>query len=248
MGVDFLDFTFRIERAFQVKISVDDFSGLMRSSDIVLGDIYDFLLTKLDLHDARRNDLSLNEYLWSEMRWALYSASVAPFEQISLGMSLEDLFPPKMRRARWKRFREICPYKVRELDYSNWIRLGGFLLATGVVLLEHFQIWQIPGAQWFWPVLAIVGMWMVCETYLKLLAICAPLRNSFPAKMKTVKDLCRSVLATNYADICNLAEIASDGRCAGVWEQLVEILVEVLDVDAADVTFRSRLVRDLGMS
>lgn len=248
MGVDFLDFTFRIERAFHVKMSEDDLSGLMRNQDIVVGDIYDFLLTKLDLHDVGRNDLRLNEYLWSEMRSALYSASVAPFEQISLGTPLEDLFPPKMRRALWKRLRENCPYKVRELDYSNWIRLGGFLLATGVVLLEHFQIWQIPGAQWFWPVLGILGMWMVGETYLKLLAICAPLRNSFPAKMKTVKDLCRSVLATNYADICNFAEIASDSRCARVWEGLVEVLVEVLGVDAADVTFRSRLVRDLGMS
>jgi acyl carrier protein len=246
MGLDFLDLTFRIERVFDVKMSEEDFSGLMRNRDIAVGDIYEFLLKKLNLRDVGRYDLRLNEYLWSQMRSALHSASETPFEQIQLGIALEEIFPRDMRRARWKALREICPYRVRELDYSRFIRLAGFLLATTVVLLEQFQVWQIPGAQLLWPLLGGVGIWMVCETYLKVLAICAPLRNCFPAKMTTVKDLCRSVLASNYADICDLAELALDGRCSAVWEQLVDVLVETLGVDPADVTFRSRLFGDLG--
>lgn len=87
---------------------------------------------------------------------------------------------------------------------------------------------------------------MVFETYLKLLRVCAPLRNHFPNTMKTVKDLCRSVLSSNYAEICNDSQISLDHRCSVVWEQLVAVLVDVLGVDPGDVTFRSRLFRDLG--
>ncbi|OYV91070.1 MAG: hypothetical protein B7Z73_05660, partial [Planctomycetia bacterium 21-64-5] len=61
-----------------------------------------------------------------------------------------------------------------------------------------------------------------------------------------VKDLCRNVMSANYVDICHGSEVAFDERSAAIWEQLVDVLVSALGVDAAEVTFRSRLIRDLG--
>jgi len=54
------------------------------------------------------------------------------------------------------------------------------------------------------------------------------------------------VLSSNYAEICNDSQMSFDQRCSVIWERLVEVLVEVLGVDPGDVTFRSRLFRDLG--
>lgn len=246
MGLDFLEIKFRIEKSFRIEVSKEELFGLVRNQDIVVGDLYELVLKKLHLHDSGRQSVRSNEYLWSQMRPALHSATQTPLEQIELSLLLNILFPRETRRARWAALRETCPYRIRELDYPQFVRIGGYLLAAGVVAIEQFQVWQIPGARWFWPLLGAIAVWMVGETYAKVLSICAPLRTRFPSGMATVKDLCRSVLASNYADISSAAEAVSDERSAAVWEQLVEILATTLGVDPTEVTFRSRLFGDLG--
>jgi hypothetical protein len=117
-----------------------------------------------------------------------------------------------------------------------------------VVLTEQFQLWQIPFLRWFRPVLGIIGLCLVGETYVKILSICTPFRNRFPARMKTVKDLCRAVLGANYSMICQSTDVLRESQCLGVWEQLTEILADVLGIEDSEITFQSRMVRDLGMS
>ncbi len=116
-----------------------------------------------------------------------------------------------------------------------------------MAVFEQFHIWQIPGAKWLWPLLGFLAIWMLVETYAKVLSALAPLRKSFPSGMVTVKDLCRYVLGANYVDFSRDIAIPFDERCLAVWEQLMQILVDTLGVDAEAVTFRARLVRDLGM-
>ncbi len=94
----------------------------------------------------------------------------------------------------------------------------------------------------------MLGCWVFSETYFKILSICAPWRTRLPRGMKTVKDLCRAVLAANYEEICQGTERTLNRQSLTAWEQLVEILADVLAVDRDTVTFRSRLVRDLGMA
>jgi acyl carrier protein len=248
MGLDLLDLTFRIEKDFHIDVPRDEFHALLQDGDIVVADLYEFILRRLHLRDTGRNSVRLNAFLWSEMRAALHSATNTPFDQIELGTPLEKLFPREIRRSQWEALRDVCPYKIRDLDYSGFVRLAGFLLAVGVVVIEQGNFWQIPGAQWFWPLLGAVGIWMVGETYAKLLRVFAPLRRCFPSGMRTVKDLCRAVMSMNYADICKESDFVLDERCSVVWEQLVEILAGVLGVDPGQVTFRSRLIADLGAS
>ena len=66
-------------------------------------------------------------------------------------------------------------------------------------------------------------------------------------EITTVKDLCRTVLAVNYADFCRSTEIPLDDRCLDIWERLTAILVDTLGVERDDVTFHARLVKDLAM-
>lgn len=246
MGIDLLDITFRIEKAFNVKLSMADYSDLARDQDIAAGDLYELILSRMHLRDVGWTSVRLNERLWSQMRTALHCATETPLAHIELGLRLEALFPRETRRDRWQSLRDACPYRIGELDYPNFVRIFGFLFAANVVVIEQRQIWQIAGANWFWPALGLFAVWMVGETYWKVLSVCAPLRTRFPAGMKTVKDLCRAVMAANYGEICRASELSMNQRSAAVWEQLVEILAAALGVDETEVTFRSRLFGDLG--
>ena len=247
MGIDLLDISFRIEKAFAVRFVGEDWESLLRRRDIAVGDLYGLILKKLNLCDLTRNDIGLNYYLWEKVQATLQQVVGIPAARIELGTPLETLFPKATRRESWNRLREMCPYRVRELDYPKWVANLGFLLAAGVVVIEQFHLWQIPMAKWLWPILGLIGLWMVGEAYLKILKFLAPFRTAFPAKMRTVKDLCRAILGANYREICEEVQIAYDHRTLAVWEQLVQILVEALGVDPDEVTFQSGLIRELGM-
>ena len=249
MGLDFFDITVRIERAFHVQLSAEDIEGLVRSNDITVGDLYDLILTRMHLQDAGRHDLRLNRQFWSEMQQVLNTATNVAVDEITLPTRLEALFPRATRRDAWNALQGASPYRIRELDYPLAVRVGGALLAGCVVCLELFQIGQLPILKWIWPVLGLFGIWMFSETYLKILTVCAPWRNRFPGGVKTVKELCRSIRAANYADICRNAGISGvplDDRSLEAWHTLVEIIADTLGVDPAEVTFRSRIMRDLG--
>lgn len=247
MGLDLLDVTFRIEKQFEVDLSQDDLEAIVRDKDIRVGDLYELILRKLHLRDFARNDIRLNYALWTEVRDVIHGVAEAPVEQIELKTPLETLFPRKTRRATWEALREAMPYRVGRLGYPRMVRTAGFLVAVVMALFEQFPIWQVPGAKWLLPLLGFFAVWMLIETYTKVLSALAPLRNSFPPGMITVKDLCRAVLATNYADLSRDVAIPLDERCLVVWEQLTEILVDALGVDAEAVTFRARLVKDFAM-
>lgn len=248
MGIDFLDVTYRIQRTFEIEFSTQDLAGLARDNDIVAGDLYDLILAKLHLRDIGRYDIGLHYALWDEIQQVLSLTLGVPRERVELSTPLLLLFPRDTRREAWNALRVACPYRVGELGYPQIVRHAGFSLAAGMVIVEHFRLWQIVGAKWLWPFLGVLGIWMIVETYLKILSICAPLRTRFPSGMKTVKDLCRAILAANYAEIQECFDTGIDQRSAMVWRQLTNILGDALGIDCDEVSFRSRLVRDLGMS
>lgn len=248
MGLDFLDIVFRIEKTFDLKLSQGDLATIARDDDVVVGDLYDFLRRKLWLRDFARNDLRLNYALWAGLQGVLCSVTQTRPEQVELKTPLATLFPRSKRRDAWEAMRDACPYRIPKLDYPAVVRFGGFVLAVAMALMEQFQFWQVPGAKWLWPLLGILGIWMLVETYTKVLWVLAPLRRRFPSGIATVKDLCRTVLATNYENICRDVEIPLDDRYVDVWEQLVGILVDALGVDREEVTFHARLVKDLAMA
>jgi hypothetical protein len=74
--------------------------------------------------------------------------------------------------------------------------------------------------------------------------------------MKTVKDLVRDVLRNNSEAIVVAKQgkgaggdcIPVDDRCIAVWQQLRQILSDVLGVNIEKVTLESHLVADLGAS
>jgi acyl carrier protein len=246
MGLDILDVMFRVEREFDICLSEKDLEGLARDQDIQVGDLYDIILKKMHLRDVGRYSVQLNNTIWLEVRRVLFSITAVPLEAIELKTPLKELFPRTGRRAAWNALRDACPYQIPDLGYPPIVRAAAFSLAITMAFVEQFQIWQVPALKWLWPILGMFGIWMLAETYLKVLAILRPFRNSLPVRMTTVKDLCRAVLAANYEQACRKAGISFDKRSVAVWQQLTAILADSLGVEADEVTFRSRLYRDLG--
>lgn len=246
MGMDLLDINLQIEQHIGIGVSFDEMQSIMTDNDIVVGDLYELLLSKRQLHDAARNNIGVNYRFWKEMHGLLHSVTNAPRHEIELKTPLKQLFPRQTRSSQWEAFSVGCPYRVAKLDYPIVLRCIGFSLASAMVIIEQFPMWQWPALIWIWPLLGVIGLWMVSETYLKLLSICTPWRIAFPARMSTVKDLCRGILAVNYAEICADVDFPVDHRCLTVWQDLAEILVDVLGVDRDEIHFGSRLHRDLG--
>jgi hypothetical protein len=116
-----------------------------------------------------------------------------------------------------------------------------------MVAFEQFQIWQIPGVNWLWPLLGLAGLWMFVETYAKLMSMFDFLKTCFPARLITVKDLCRAMFAANYRKICEQTRTSLAADNGRVWDRLALILEQVSGVDRANISFRSRLVQDLGL-
>ena len=124
MGLDVLDVTFRIEKAFQIELRKDDLMGLVRDQDITVGDLYELVLKKMHLRDVGRYDIRLNQQLWKGMQFVLHAATGTPLNEIQLSVPLETLFPRPTRRMTWDALRAACPYRVLELDYPPHPRSG----------------------------------------------------------------------------------------------------------------------------
>lgn len=248
MGLDFFDITYRVEQAFGVELTQHDVLGVVRDRDIAVGDLYDLVLKKMSLTDVARFDIQLNEQLWSDIRALLSRVAVIAEQRIELTTPLAELFPQHGRRVAWNAMRGESQYRLPELDYPLSVRLFGILLAAGVVAIEQFRIWQLPWLNGLWPLLGLLGIWMVSETYLKILSCCAPLRSRFPRSLTTAKDLYRTILSLNYDVLTQHLRQVNEVHAGQVWEQLAAILAEVLDVRIDEISFRSRMFRDLGAS
>jgi acyl carrier protein len=247
MGLDWYDIHLGLEKTFDVSLSDDDFQDVFRDRDIRVGDLYEVLLKKLEINEVVRYDVSVNFILWRRMQADLHQVTGLPLDDIKLQTPLVDLFPKQDRCEMWEELRAASPYHLRDLDYPRVVRVVGFTIAVLVVLAEQLQIWQLGLLQWMLPLLGLFGIWMVAETYLKILFFLRRWRTSFPKGTDTVKDLCRDVLANNYDAICEGAQIPLDEGAAVVWRKLTDILVDTLGVERDAITFRTRLVRDLGM-
>jgi len=247
MGMDFLDISLRIERDLEVTLSDDDLAELARDGDITVGDLYLCVLRRLNLRDLAQRDIGMNYALWKEIQELLCAVTNTPVTEVELKTPLAALFPRQSRPAAWSALREACRYRVPKLDYPGSVRVIGWMLATTMVAGELLNFWQLIGAAQVWPLFALLGIWMLVETYAKLLSGLARFRTRFPARTQTVKDLCRRIIAGNYEDICEGVEIPLDDECLAVWRKLQEILVDVLGVKEEEITFEGRLVADLRM-
>lgn len=247
MGIDLLDLNFRIERKFDVSFSQDDYLGLLVDNDIVVGDLFAAILKKKGWRDEVRNNIGLNFEAWLFVQNLVQQATGVDLDQVQLGTPLAELFPKTQRRDLWQILRDQCHYSIPELDYPPAVRPIALTVAVAAAGFDVFHLLRLPGFQWLLPLTTLVGIWILIETYVKMMSILSRWRRVFPRQMRTVKDLCRLVLYDNVEEFCRDIDINIDRESVAAWRTLVEILCDTLGVDEDEVTPRARLVADLGM-
>lgn len=247
MGLDLVEIKMQIEDRFEITLEEEDWFTAEGRVIETAGDLYVTILRKLIVWRSARQDIRLNFEIWEEIRDKLSVVTERPHESIRLWDSLQNLFPTSNRRERWQRLREMSDYRLPELEYPKWVPILGLLLALGMGILDLFHIWQIPGARWLWPLICLIGIWMMVETYTKFLSICARFRTRFPDRLQSVKDLCRHVIDKNYRNMQVQYTPPTSEFCRDVWDQMVEVFQEALGVDREEIKPESRLIADLGM-
>lgn len=250
MGIDALDMHFRIEKTFQISISMEELRSLFREGDIRVGDLYEHLLNRLMLQDRTRYNLHLNYELWRDVQRMLQCATGRSMDEIMLETRLERLFPQSTCRAAWAMLQASTPHRLPQLKFTNSMQRAMGLTALGLTFcLLAASVWGLAqlGVGMLWPLAGLVMVWMILTIADLLQKVFAPFRTALPDELKTVKDLCRIILADNYQQICSQAGVAVDRRCLDVWHKLQRILQDTLGVDSSQITFQSRLVHDLGM-
>jgi len=247
MGLELLDVSMEIEESFGLQMEPGDFWSEDQLHIVTAGDLYECVLTKLQKRDQARNDLAINRQFWLSMQLVLHTATDIPQHEIQLCTPLQQLFPAAVRRERWNAVAAVCPWQLPALNYSPIVSFLGLSLSVAMVAFEQFQIWQIPGVNWLWPLLGLAGLWMFVETYAKLMSMFDFLKTCFPARLITVKDLCRAMFAANYRKICEQTRTSLAADNGRVWDRLALILEQVSGIDRANISFRSRLVQDLGL-
>lgn len=251
MGLDLLDVSFRIEKEIGVQVEADDWTSLIRHNDIEVGDLYLLVLRRLHLHDVARTSLALNRHVWETIQAALSAATMVPAEWIELATPLGSLFPVGTRQEDWEAFRARCRWAVGELEYPANVVSMSWTLAITAAVIEQWQFWKWgrpPGSLWL--LLGLVGLWMVVETRRKIMRCLRRWRTGLPRGLTSVKDLCRATLANNLRQLADEddAPVTIDAKAAYIWQNLRQVLADALGVDESQVTFRSRLMRDLGLS
>jgi hypothetical protein len=249
MGMDYFEIIFKIEEEFGVEVSIDQSRAIVRDNDIHVGDLYALILAKTQVLQNVKHDLRINFALWREIQSTVHGATGFPLGEIAPSTRLDRLFPRFHRRETWRDLAAALPYDIPGLEFPRGIRFLASLVALGVVLVELDQLRRNPAAPWIRPflVLCLLGVFYFAKTYT---AVLTPFRLQFPRGMKTLKDLCRSVIAKNFERLAPLDEpqISLDHRSYDLWLRLTKILAETLHVEAASITFQSRLGRDLAMS
>lgn len=253
MGIDIVDIAMAIERTFDIRMETGDMEFLVYEGDVQVGDLYILILKKLHVRDAARFDFRLNRQLWQDVQQALHLATGTPFDEVQLQTPLVELLPRPTRLERWNAFRNALPYELPELEYPVFVPIAGMFVSVLMLVIEQVRIWQNPVAKCFWPLLGIVGVWMMVEAYFKTLRLMARFRTRLPSRWRTVKDLCRAMLKLNFANASNAAlleaidlnTLLAEKRCLEVWQELRSLLSNSLGIPPDMITFESKLIADL---
>jgi len=95
----------------------------------------------------------------------------------------------------------------------------------------------------------LIPCWLIALGYIyeAILNRLPDQRGDFPGQMRSVKDLCQSVLSYNYTVLCDEVAIVPPPREADVWPRIRTILSRQLSIPLDEIKPQSRLIQDLKM-
>ena len=240
MGLDSVELVLRMEDEFNITIS-DEEAAETRS----VGDVYNLILSKLDVSPS-----CLSSKAFYRTRRTLVECLNVPRRSIRPTTILEPLLPERTRRQQWQQISKHLGLSIPNLRVPDSKRQAiynrSFIAAIvisitlgGLAMHWHLSILQAL----FLSMLACFPVVMGISNL--VLKLNPSLANNLPAD--TAGELARVVLSLNhrsFATIDDTQKMSSDY----VWEKIVDIFCDQLQVSRDEVVPNAKIVDDLGVS
>jgi acyl carrier protein len=236
MSIDWMDFVWRAERTFRIRVTQEETARAFGSGTV--GELYTFILEKMG---ATRWPHCLGRPVFRRVQAALADVCDVPAGDIAPATDLAPLLPRRRRRAAWARLGRALDLRLPPLVRPRWAReLAAHFFLKGVAVLVLSGVFVALGRPaWFLAAALSVGVAVL------ILPATAPFADRLPAGCATVKGFVRTLLREHYG---LLAERERMWHHREVWDNFQAIIAEVLGVPREAVTPEAHFVHDLGVS
>jgi acyl carrier protein len=239
MGLDSVELVLRLEDEFSISIT-DDEAAATRT----VGDVYNLILSKLDVTPG-----CLSSKAFYFTRRALVECLGLPRRSIRPATPLAPLLPEETRQKQWRQIVEriglmVPPLRLPDEPKQRYYKrsMAGSGVSTVMLAIVALSAgWSAP-LVFFLAIIFWIGLTAACFGLMKTLL--RSLVNELPAD--TAGELARVVLSLNYdhfASPVTQQKPSSDD----VWQRVVDIFCDQLQIDRKEVVPNAKIVDDLGV-
>lgn len=241
MGLDAVEIVLRTEDEFGITLSDDE-----AAAAITVGDLYNLVLSKLKVTPG-----CLTSKAFYLTRRALVESLKIPRRSIRPATPLSPLLPDESRRAQWEQIREriglaIPPLRIPAALKQDLYKRAFVLSSVVAAVLCIAALWQ------GWRPLLVIFLSCVIWIALSMGGIplverLSALRLASELPADTAGELARVVLNLNYDHFAPL-EAPAKPTNEDVWQRLVEIICDQLQVSPEEVVPNACFSDDLGVA
>jgi hypothetical protein len=226
MGLDTIDLIMRVEEAFGIAISDDDFSNV--GKDPTVGDIYQLVLKKVET--TTEGGSCITQHVFYKLRQALMEQFNIPRCEITPSTHMESLIAREGRKLKWNKLQQELGLNLPDLVRPSWL-FNILSIITILCCVGIIGVGISPGL-YVLACLACYAGWR----FTRPLAVCF----WYP----TVGDSTEMLLAYNYESIINTKKALEETQ---VWEVLKAIFIERIRARPEEIHKNARIIKDLGM-
>ena len=225
MGLDIVELVMAVEDDFEIPLPND--WGEIRT----VGDLHQVICHQLDQHRMRPLQTCPSIATFLETRNALLAMSPVARREVRPSSLLTEVISGRQRRQMWQQLQARTNISLPPLGLPDSLRTVVYVACVSVLLLLTLVAVRSAGVL----LVGLVGTLLLPMLYFAT----RPLALAFPEGCQTVGDVVR------HARQISRTENSQPTDPDVVWQRLVGIVSDQLDVPISDVTRQARFVEDL---
>jgi len=240
MGMDAVELIIRTEEEFNISILDEE-----AEHAVTVGDLYNIVLSKVDVTPG-----CMTSKAFYFTRRALIKTFGLPRKAIHPTTPLAPMMPEAIRRRQWHELSETLALplpKLRMIDSleQRLYRTAMFLALTPIACLLYFSS-RSSASLTFALVIASIFLWFAFFMLLSWLLIRIFRWKALDLPADNAGELARIVLGLNQTAFTS-EESYKPWTSDAVWEKLVDIIVDQLQIERSEVVPNAKFGDDLGV-
>jgi len=228
-GEDSMYVVLRIEEEFSISLAETELATIA-----TVGELYSVILSKLEIGDSWRAS-----HAFYRLRKAMMARLGLPRKSIRPATKLAVLLPESKRKMLWKQLEDLSGLTFPKLRHPRWARdvIRSVALLAAIVFQLLMVRWRHPHGAWWVPLeLGVFAVFVIARQSL----YAATKFKGIGLPMRTVGELAEALPQANLTQFRPAGGDALPYGRKEVWEQLVEVLCDVLKVDAGKISVETR--------